>query len=98
MEAGAWSAVVTGVGAGIGRAIFERLLADGWSVVGLELDPSLAEQSRQRCTEAGLRGQILTGDAGDRGALREAREARNRTRPARRLGEQRSGRRPGNAP
>ena len=54
MEAGAWSAVVTGVGAGIGRAIFERLLADGWSVVGLELDPSLAEQVRQRCSEAGL--------------------------------------------
>jgi NAD(P)-dependent dehydrogenase (short-subunit alcohol dehydrogenase family) len=49
MEAGAWSAVVTGVGAGIGRAIFERLLADGWSVVGVELDPSLAEQARQRC-------------------------------------------------
>jgi NAD(P)-dependent dehydrogenase (short-subunit alcohol dehydrogenase family) len=74
MEAGAWSAVVTGVGAGIGRAIFERLLADGWSVVGLELDPSLAEQGQERCSEAGLRGHILTGDAGDRGALREARE------------------------
>ena len=37
------SVVVTGSGDGIGRAIAIRLAADGWSVVGLELDPKAAE-------------------------------------------------------
>ena len=87
MEAGAWSAVVTGVGAGIGRAIFERLLADGWSVVGLELDPIACRAGSgalQRSRTA--LDTSLTGDAGDRGALREAREVGDRTRPAREAG------------
>ncbi len=36
------SVVVTGAGAGIGRAILERLSNDGWVTVGLELDPKAA--------------------------------------------------------
>ena len=39
------SVVVTGCGAGIGRAIFEQLLKSGWYVVGVEIDPELAQQA-----------------------------------------------------
>ena len=38
------SVVVTGAGQGIGRACFDRLLADGWFVVGIEVDEELAAQ------------------------------------------------------
>jgi NAD(P)-dependent dehydrogenase (short-subunit alcohol dehydrogenase family) len=38
------SVVVTGSGSGIGFAIANRLARDGWSVVGLELDPAGAER------------------------------------------------------
>jgi NAD(P)-dependent dehydrogenase (short-subunit alcohol dehydrogenase family) len=56
------SVVVTGAGAGIGRAIAERLARDGWSVVGLERDP-----------EASVPGvQLIEGDAADRAALERA--------------------------
>ena len=41
MSKRAKSVVVTGCGAGIGRAIFERLHADGWIVAGVEIDPRL---------------------------------------------------------
>jgi len=37
------SHVVTGAGRGIGRAIVERLLADGDAVAAIELDPSALE-------------------------------------------------------
>ena len=36
--------VVTGCGVGIGRAIFDRLLADGQYVVGIELDDARAAE------------------------------------------------------
>ena len=39
------SVVVTGAGQGIGRACFDHLLADGWFVVGIELDEELAAQT-----------------------------------------------------
>ena len=40
------SVVVTGCGSGLGRAIFERLIKDGWAVVGLELDEGRAAEAR----------------------------------------------------
>jgi len=64
------SVVVTGCGAGLGRAIFERLIGDGWAVVGLELDDARAANAR---AVAGA-GDVLVGDAGDRGDLRRARD------------------------
>jgi glucose 1-dehydrogenase len=63
------SVVVTGCGTGIGRAIFERLLRDGWAAVGIELDAALADDAR---TLAGARGDVVEGDVADRAVLEEA--------------------------
>ena len=60
------SVVVTGCGEGIGRAIFERLLADDWVVVGLELHAALAEGARRF---ANGRGDVIVGDAARREVL-----------------------------
>jgi NAD(P)-dependent dehydrogenase (short-subunit alcohol dehydrogenase family) len=53
------SVVVTGCGTGLGRAIFSRLLEDGWAVVGVEIQPELAEDARR---QAGARGRVVLGD------------------------------------
>ena len=69
------SAVVTGCGAGIGRAIFERLHADGWFVAGVEIDPRLADDARavfERDAEAGV---VVVGDAADVEVLARVRAA-----------------------
>jgi NAD(P)-dependent dehydrogenase (short-subunit alcohol dehydrogenase family) len=63
------SVVVTGCGTGLGRAIFERLISDGWTVVGLELDAGRAESAR---AVPGA-GDVLVGDAGSREDLGRAR-------------------------
>lgn len=63
------SVVVTGCGTGLGRAIFERLISDGWAVVGLELDEARAADARG---VAGA-GDVLEGDAGSRDDLGRAR-------------------------
>ena len=62
------SVVVTGCGTGIGRFIFQRLLDDGWAVVGVEIQEALAAEARQA---AGERGDVLLGDT----ALVETMEA-----------------------
>ncbi len=64
------SVVVTGCGTGIGRAIFERLIRDGWVVVGLELDARRAADARLVVGNA----DVLEGDAGDRTDLGRARD------------------------
>jgi NAD(P)-dependent dehydrogenase (short-subunit alcohol dehydrogenase family) len=51
------SVVVTGAGAGIGRAIAERLAADGWQVVGLVRSAARAEEV------APLLAAVVEGDA-----------------------------------
>jgi NAD(P)-dependent dehydrogenase (short-subunit alcohol dehydrogenase family) len=63
------SVVVTGCGAGIGRAIFEQLLKSGWYVVGVEIDPELAQQAR---AAAHQRGDVVQGDVADTATLEAA--------------------------
>ena len=57
------SAVVTGCGRGIGRAILERLQADGYAVVGLEWDPDTAADAARVLGEG---GEVIVGDARER--------------------------------
>lgn len=60
------SAVVTGAGTGIGRAIFERLAQDGWYVVGVEHDSDLAQDAR---SWAGDKGDVVTGSVAEMATL-----------------------------
>ncbi len=63
------SVVVTGCGTGIGRAIFTRLLNDGWKVVGIDFQAKLADEAR---AEAGSRGDVVLGDVADISVLEAA--------------------------
>jgi len=59
-------AIVTGAASGIGRAVAERLLDDGAAVVGLDLNPSVADAF----SEESWRGVV--GDVSDGDVLAEA--------------------------
>lgn len=66
MDDSARSVVVTGSGKGIGRAIAERLTADGWIVVGLE------RSAGSGTTEHGVVAEVVIGDAADRASHERA--------------------------
>lgn len=79
-EDSARSVVVTGCGTGIGRAIFDQLLDDGWAVVGLEIQEALAEDAR---AQAGAQGDVLLGDVAERENLEAAAERAEQFAPLR---------------
>lgn len=62
------SAVVTGSGKGIGRAVAERLTADGWIVVGLE------RSAGSGTVDDGIVAEVVLGDAADRAVHKRAAE------------------------
>jgi NAD(P)-dependent dehydrogenase (short-subunit alcohol dehydrogenase family) len=62
------SAVITGCGRGIGRAILERLAADGYDVVGLERDEGLAAETETAVPDA----TVVVGDAAEPSAHDQA--------------------------
>lgn len=69
------SAVVTGSGQGLGRAILERLAADGWAVVGVEIDPASATDADAWLRAGGYRGEVQVGDVTELPDLERARDA-----------------------
>jgi NAD(P)-dependent dehydrogenase (short-subunit alcohol dehydrogenase family) len=74
------SAVVTGAAMGMGRAISERLLADGASVVGLDVDAAALERTHRNLGE---RFTPVVGDVTDWGAHERAADAAERLGPLR---------------
>jgi NAD(P)-dependent dehydrogenase (short-subunit alcohol dehydrogenase family) len=73
------SVVVTGCGQGIGRAVAARLIADGWVVVGLELDPALGAEAERSLGLAGL----VTADVSELSSHAEAAALADRLAPLR---------------
>ncbi len=69
------SVVVTGCGIGLGRAIVERLAADGWAAVGIEIDPATAANADAWLSDNGYPGAVLHGDAAEVADLERARDA-----------------------
>ncbi len=66
------SVVVTGAGAGIGRAIATTLSREDWYVVGVERDP---ETAGTLADTIGGSGEAIVGDVSDRSVLQHARAA-----------------------
>jgi NAD(P)-dependent dehydrogenase (short-subunit alcohol dehydrogenase family) len=64
------SVVVTGAGAGIGRAIVRRLDADGYRVIGIEQNAASAQTAERELSSS---GRIIPGDVTDRLVLQQAR-------------------------
>jgi meso-butanediol dehydrogenase / (S,S)-butanediol dehydrogenase / diacetyl reductase len=62
-------AVVTGCGQGIGLAIGQQLIADGYVGIGVELDPRLAEQASGSMPAP---NEIVVGDVADYTILKRA--------------------------
>ncbi len=69
MVGGSATAVVTGAAMGMGRDISRKLIGDGVSVVGLDLNATALEET---CAELGEAFEPLVGDVGEWGAHERA--------------------------
>lgn len=68
------SVVVTGCGAGIGRAILERLTTDGWEVIGIERDRSRFDDVLGWRDGESRGAFVIQGNAADESIQIEARD------------------------
>ncbi len=62
--------VITGAGAGIGRAILMHFLGLGWRVAGIDRDKAALAELRAALPEG--QALLVAGDAGDEGAVKAA--------------------------
>jgi NAD(P)-dependent dehydrogenase (short-subunit alcohol dehydrogenase family) len=67
------SAIVTGAASGIGRAVAARLAADGWAVVGVDLNSGPLEEVVAGLRATGAIAAAVIGDVADRDTHRRAR-------------------------
>jgi NAD(P)-dependent dehydrogenase (short-subunit alcohol dehydrogenase family) len=72
------SVVVTGCGSGIGRAIVERLVIDGWATVGIELNQEAATELKDTLGDG---HDVVCGDVTNRDVLAAARECAEELAP-----------------
>lgn len=69
LEARKGTAVVTGAGGGIGRAICLRLAGAGWQVVASDIHGEAAGETAAMCREAGGQGVAHAADVGDEASV-----------------------------
>jgi NAD(P)-dependent dehydrogenase (short-subunit alcohol dehydrogenase family) len=69
------SVVVTGSGQGLGRAILERLSDDGWTTIGIDIDPVTAADADRWLQDRGRPGSVAVGDVTRIEDLEAARDA-----------------------